>query len=179
MKVLALPEIQETSDLPCDTGSDVELLEKEFGEKVYLSLVKEGWNNKKGKWSPASHCIEARAREARVFIRELAVRAAEESGNDVHIAVVTHGGFLHYFTEDWDGAGTFTGTGWENTEVRGYEFVDLEGSDEGASFRELGESREGRKGGERVLSGDEQRELKASAEREWVESGFQVEASKL
>lgn len=69
--ITALPELQETSDLPCDTGSERNLLEGEFGSAVDLSLVGEGWNNKKGKWSPASKAIEARAREARVWLREL------------------------------------------------------------------------------------------------------------
>lgn len=50
LKVVALPDVQETSDLPCDTGSDPTTLEKEFGEesKVDLSLLTEGWNMKVG-----------------------------------------------------------------------------------------------------------------------------------
>ena len=101
LKVIALPEIQETSDVPCDTGSDLEVLEKEMGGKpVDLSLVKEGWNSKKGKWAPASDAIEARAREAR---RWLKARPEKE------IVVVTHGGFLHYFTEDWTDSAKFFG----------------------------------------------------------------------
>lgn len=48
LKVVALPEVQETSGMPCDTGSDVEALQKEFGDsgKVDLSLLPEGWNEK-------------------------------------------------------------------------------------------------------------------------------------
>ena len=38
-----------------------------------------------------------------------------------------------------------------------------------------GESRAARRGEEKPLSLDEQRELRASAEREWMESGFQKE----
>jgi hypothetical protein len=87
--------------------------------------------------------------------------------------VVTDGGYLHYFTEDWEGAERGTGTGWENTEWRSYEFV--EGSGE-ASFRETRQSRERRRGTEGGLTADEQRELKASREREWRESGFQSDA---
>lgn len=51
LKIVALPEIQETSDVPCDTGSDLEALKKEVQEKelpVDLSLVEEGWNSKVG-----------------------------------------------------------------------------------------------------------------------------------
>jgi len=172
LKVTALPELQETSDLPCDTGSARALLEEEFGAgTVDLGLVGDGWNDKRGRWSPASSAIEARAREARIWLRGL---AAERKGEeDVDIVVVTHGGYLHYFTEDWEGAERGTGTGWENTEWRSYEFV--EGSGE-ASLSETRESRERRRGTERGLTADEQRELRASREREWRESGFQTDA---
>jgi broad specificity phosphatase PhoE len=134
--------------------------------------VHPGWNSKVGKWTPASSAIERRAKEARVWLRDL---AAKEEGRDVDIVVVTHGGYLHYMTEDWEGMddGLIMGTGWENTEWRSYEFV--EGS-EGASLKETGESRERRRGKEIGLTEDEQRELKASREREWKEKGFLSDA---
>lgn len=50
-KVVALPDIQETSDVPCDTGSDLDVLQKEFTEKglpVDLGLLTKDWNNKVG-----------------------------------------------------------------------------------------------------------------------------------
>ncbi|KAE9380742.1 phosphoglycerate mutase-like protein [Stipitochalara longipes BDJ] len=174
-KVIALPELQENSDLPCDTGSAPSKLQAEFSKgqfagAVDLEHVKEGWNIKTGRWSPASSAIERRARDARLWLRDLAEQAG---GEDVEIVVVTHGGHLHYFTEDWEGSERGTGTGWENTEWRSYEFVD--GSAD-ASLRETRESRERRRGTERGLTGDEQRELKASREREWRESGFVSEA---
>ena len=101
MRVVALPEIQETSDLPCDTGSDIEELRREFkGKPVDLSLVTEGWNSKKGPWAPEADEINERGRQARVWLRE-------RKGSN--IAVVTHGGFLHYFTEDWTGCEKFVG----------------------------------------------------------------------
>lgn len=47
MQLIALPDIQETSDVPCDTGSDPQVLREEFaGKNVDLGLVHEGWNNK-------------------------------------------------------------------------------------------------------------------------------------
>lgn len=49
MKLVALPDVQETSDVACDTGSDPEVLEREFVEKglpVDLGLLRDGWNNK-------------------------------------------------------------------------------------------------------------------------------------
>jgi len=101
LKIIALPEIQETSDLPCDTGSDPEEVQREFeGKPVDLSLLKSDWNSKTGKWASTSTKISERAREARRWLRD-------RKKHD--IVVVTHGGFLHYFTEDWDDYNRFTG----------------------------------------------------------------------
>jgi hypothetical protein len=52
MKLIALPDVQETSDVPCDTGSEREALRQEFasaGVPVDLDLVHDGWNNKVGR----------------------------------------------------------------------------------------------------------------------------------
>lgn len=93
MTVIALPEICETADVPCDTGTDVRVLKEEMGDKpVDLTRVKEGWNVKTGKWAPTADAIDQRAREARQWLK---ARPEDE------IVVVTHGGFLHYFTQDW------------------------------------------------------------------------------
>jgi broad specificity phosphatase PhoE len=182
LKVIALPEIQETSDLPCDTGSDPSTLAEEFGkgrfkDTVDLSRLHAGWNSNTGKWSPAAPALEARAREARQFLLRLAFAAQNASSSiasddDVDIVVVTHGGFLHYFTEDWVGHDQFVGTGWANTEYRSYEFVS--DVDEGASLQETSESRTRRLGKEIPLTADEQRELRATAEKGWQASGFQT-----
>jgi hypothetical protein len=46
IKTVAIPDAQELSDLPCDTGSDPAVLLKEFAENnVDFGLLKEGWNN--------------------------------------------------------------------------------------------------------------------------------------
>ncbi|KAI9877655.1 MAG: hypothetical protein M1830_003174 [Pleopsidium flavum] len=163
LKVVALPEAQETSDLPSDTGSDVEVLRKEMaGKPVDLSLVHEGWNSKKGKWAPVVEALEQRARETR---RWLKARPEKE------IVLVTHGGFLHYFTEDWSDSGKFNGTGWDNTERRSYRFPDDD--DENASVEETSESRESRRGTEKPLSKTEQMELRETTHKTWEDSGFQ------
>jgi broad specificity phosphatase PhoE len=111
-KIIALPELQETSDLPCDTGSDPAKLQEEFGTgkwkgTVDLSLVREGWNYKSPntRWAPRADKIEVRAREARRWLRDL----GKQFGGDAEIVVVTHGGYLHYFTEDWTGHNKFAG----------------------------------------------------------------------
>lgn len=51
---------------------------------------------KKGKWAPSSNALLARARAARQWLK---ARPEKE------IAVVSHGGFLHYLTNDWTGIG--------------------------------------------------------------------------
>lgn len=83
LKVIALPELQETSDLPCDTGTSPEVLAKEYeGKPVDLNLVKPGWDNKRMKWAPTATAIEKRAGDAR---RWLMARPEKE------IVVVSHG----------------------------------------------------------------------------------------
>ena len=101
LKIIALPWLQEVSDLPCDTGSPLEELQREFSDHpVDLSLVTPGWHEKTGIYAPTAENIIARARAARRFLL-----AREERT----VAVVTHGGILHYMTEDWSDHAKFTG----------------------------------------------------------------------
>ncbi|EME89037.1 uncharacterized protein MYCFIDRAFT_181416 [Pseudocercospora fijiensis CIRAD86] len=139
LKVIALSELQETSDLPCDTGSEKSKLEKEFANQpVDLSLVPDGWNCKRGKWSPTSQAIQARARQARQWLK---------SREEKNIVVVTHGGFLHYFTKDWDAFEQSAGTGWQNTEFRWFYFKqEHDEKDEEADVEEWPESKVRRRG---------------------------------
>ena len=95
LRIIALPEAQETSDLSCDVGSEPELLEQEFEpSKVDLDLVQKGWNSKTGKWANSKTALKARAKEVRQWLK---ARPEEQ------IVLVTHGGFLHFITEDWTG----------------------------------------------------------------------------
>lgn len=111
--VLALPEAQETSDLISDTGSNVNILRQlcqQSGWPVDLSLVHEGWNVKSSeKWAPTYNALAQRAKEARQVIWN-SVRALQEQGEESpQIVFVTHGGFLHYFTQDWEDSGVDRG----------------------------------------------------------------------
>ncbi|CAK4033454.1 Hypothetical predicted protein [Lecanosticta acicola] len=156
LKVIALPELQETSDLPCDTPSPPEQVAKEFaGQPVDLSLVKPGYDSKRGKWAPTSKAIEIRAREARQWFMH---RPEKE------IVVVTHGGFLHYFTEDWNDNHRFAGTGWANTEYRSYTFSTSD--PEQAHLIETPESRERRKAEEKPLDKEEYVNLERTVSKE-------------
>lgn len=96
VRVIALPELQETSALPCDTGSSLTILKEEVKDKpVDLCLVTDDWDSKKGKWAPEQEAIEARCREARKWLK---------ARDEKEIVAVTHGGLLHYLTEDWTGS---------------------------------------------------------------------------
>lgn len=128
-KLILIPEAQETSDVPCDTGSDPAVLQKEFvdrGLPVDMSLVHDGWNSKvgsafffditlltigrqktnesgnlqQGKWAPQIGALRNRAREVRQWLR---ARPEKE------IVLVTHGGLLHYLTEDWEDSSLYQG----------------------------------------------------------------------
>ncbi|KAF3898386.1 Phosphoglycerate mutase [Trichophyton interdigitale] len=166
LTVIALPEIQETSDVPCDTGSDLADLKKEVEEKglpVDLSLVPEDWNDKR--WSANAKSVTVRARAARQWLK---------ARPEKHIAVVSHGGVLHYISEDWQDSTLYQvtkkqpspnnyangrpspkwpGTGWANTEFRTFHFTDSADTDDlygnkidgdNASIRETADSKKRR-----------------------------------
>ncbi|KAL4791679.1 histidine phosphatase superfamily [Aspergillus venezuelensis] len=177
MKLILLPDIQETSDVPCDTGSDPVDLRREIEEKglpVDASLVQEGWNVKTGRYAPTNAAVGQRARDAR---RWLKARPENE------IVMVSHGGVLHYFTEDWEDSSQFQGTGWTNTEYRTYTFSDsvdmddLEGhklDSDNASLIETVESRErrGKKGA--MADREKQKELYKQGVEGWNAQGLQL-----
>ncbi|KAA8909674.1 histidine phosphatase superfamily [Sphaerosporella brunnea] len=124
--VLALAELQETSEMPCDTGSDVSILQADpmlkatsKGAKVHVdfSRIPPDWPSKTGFWSPEPDALRERARAVRKWLAER---------DEDHVVCVLHGGFLHYLTEDWTGSHDLPGTGWQNTEFRNYVFDPLE-----------------------------------------------------
>ncbi|KAF2767303.1 phosphoglycerate mutase family protein [Teratosphaeria nubilosa] len=162
LKVVALPELQETSDLPCDTGSSPAEVAKEFeGKPVDLALLTEEWCSKRGKYAPHAQAIEARARDARKWLM---------GRQEKEIIVVSHGGFLHYFTEDWTGSDKFQGTGWANTEFRSYTFSTHDPNN--AHLVETTASRKRRLGHEKPLDQNEQEQLKRTATKDWDEKGY-------
>jgi broad specificity phosphatase PhoE len=49
VRVIALPLLQEASALPCDTGSELDIIKEEFKDStVDFSLVQHGWHLKVG-----------------------------------------------------------------------------------------------------------------------------------
>lgn len=180
--IIAIPELQETSDLPCDTGSSPEDIAREFaGKPVDLGLVKPGWNSKQLLFAPTQEAIELRAKQARLWLM---------SRPEKEIVVVTHGtapfslspltlilytnkhtgGFLHYFTEEWAGSSGASGTGWANTEYRSYTFSSADPA--GAHLVETPESLRRRMGNDKPLDGSEQTQLKRTAMMDWMARGY-------
>lgn len=64
------------------------------------------WSNsasiaQQGRYAPKNNEIKHRARAARQWLMARPEKV---------IVVVTHGGFLHYFTEDWEDSSQYEGT---------------------------------------------------------------------
>ncbi|KAF2020865.1 phosphoglycerate mutase family protein-like protein [Aaosphaeria arxii CBS 175.79] len=167
LRIVALPDIQETTALPCDTGSSPEALREEFKDypAVDLSLVQEGWNEKhEGAYRPRTDLIARRTARARRFFREC---------EGLEVAVVAHGGLMHFLTEDWAGSMAGTGTGWKNCELRTYTFDESgEAASENASLRETDESLKRRSQDLIPLTVEEQTQLREIAQESWVKDGF-------
>ncbi|KAI5924191.1 histidine phosphatase superfamily [Camillea tinctor] len=132
-KIIALPELQENSARPSDTGSPLHELKEEYDPFVNWAFVSENWFLKgpATRFAPVKEKVEERARIARVKLRELACRA----GPDAHILVVTHGAFAHFLTQDFLGLKPGKGSGvFKNARVKSYEFADLNGQDDQATL---------------------------------------------
>ncbi|PHH82923.1 hypothetical protein CDD82_4246 [Ophiocordyceps australis] len=161
--VVALDVLQEVSAAPCDVGSAPEVLQREFGSQVDLAGVRAAWTDKGpgSVFEPTVDKLTARASEARRALRDL-VRGEE------HLVAVTHGGFLHFLTDDWQGIPEGRATGWDNCECRSYQFADPTGEDDDALLIETDQSRARRHFGANPLSPQEKRELRAAVQRRLV-----------
>ncbi|KAF9893501.1 hypothetical protein FE257_010813 [Aspergillus nanangensis] len=138
---ILVPNAQEISGLTCDIGHDVEVTKSEARRLIVAAtgpswdpanldttLIDESWNSKKGVYAPTLPAVQRRA----AALREWIYNRPEN-----HVALVTHGGFLHYFTEDWTGYEKARGTGYQNCECRILEFV-ADSTEKGAHLRECG-----------------------------------------
>ncbi|KAM0751524.1 phosphoglycerate mutase-like protein [Meredithblackwellia eburnea MCA 4105] len=109
--IIILPELQETNDFPCDTGSSREDLEAdpEFSGLDFSNLTPE-WTSKQGIFDPDN--VRDRAKWVRRWLRD---RPEKE------IVVVAHGDILREIT----GGGTRGGISWEpwaNAQVKSFSF---------------------------------------------------------
>ncbi|KAH7195913.1 histidine phosphatase superfamily [Fusarium oxysporum] len=179
-EIIAIPDAQETSDDPCDVGTDPSALRKVVTESnwpVDLSLVKDGWNVKAlgTRYSPESDSIAARAHDARIFMRQKIRQLIEQGDTDPQVALVTHGGFLHYFTDDWEDSWLNPGTGWKNCETRSYVFEQdlMKDIDVEVRLTETMESRLRRGKGNPMPAKEEQAGLFEQAMESWESQGLQ------
>ncbi|TGJ83499.1 hypothetical protein E0Z10_g5256 [Xylaria hypoxylon] len=173
-RVILLPDLQETGARPSDMGQPPDALEVAFRPQIDSSLLDRHWcyKGQGSKYTPDVALVEERAREARVFLRELA-----QSGPDnAHIVVVSHGGFLHFLTEDYSGLSEQYFTAYGNTTMRSFRFVDLNGNDPDAKMVETNESCQ-KSGLPRFtdMGDDEKERLKsyAVARVEWQKTDFE------
>jgi broad specificity phosphatase PhoE len=179
-KILAVPDAQEISDDLCDTGSDPDVLHKIAIGKAWpvdLSLVQDGWNDKslESRYSPRDKAIRARALSVRLLLRQK-IRELMDIGIDSpEVVLVTHGGFLHYLTDDWEDSDVYAGTGWRNCELRSYQFEEdpTAGVDADARLVETTESRLRRGKTGPTIGREKQHELFETSMKKWESQGLQ------
>ncbi|RAH86349.1 phosphoglycerate mutase family protein [Aspergillus japonicus CBS 114.51] len=163
--LVALPDLQEISSFPCDIGSELPALKaktEEWGVHIDWSHVEEGWTSKDGRYKPTREAIQERARAVRRWLYERP---------ETEVAVVTHGAFLHFLTEDWEDSCVYEGTGWANTEYRTYDMTAAREEDE-ITLVECGSSRARRGKSHGVSSPDEQSRLYGITLQGWEEQGY-------
>jgi broad specificity phosphatase PhoE len=90
------PDLQERSDLPCDTGSSRGTLESLF-PRLDLSTLPSSWPQKVGPYAPDDDAVRERAAKMRRRLREL-VESLDDP--EKSIIVVTHGTFMQFLTRD-------------------------------------------------------------------------------
>ncbi|RGP70171.1 phosphoglycerate mutase family [Fusarium longipes] len=158
--IIAMPVFQEVSANPCDTGSEVAKVQAEFEGIADYSRVEESWTDKgpESEYEPTVEKLTVRGHKARRALRDLV------SGDD-HVVVVSHGGFLHFLTDDWYGVPEGRATGWSNCEFRSYQFVDPTGKDEDAALLETEESWHRRRGDTKPPTATELRQVKPVAQK--------------
>ncbi|RBQ73554.1 hypothetical protein VDGD_01601 [Verticillium dahliae] len=98
-------DLQERSNLPCDTGSERADLEKAFPHLDFGHLG-EDWLVKEGFYAADDEAVAKRAQRFRDRLRDIAAslgRGGDRGGGEgrgVNIVVVTHGVFMKFLAED-------------------------------------------------------------------------------
>lgn len=100
LKIIPLPDAQETTALESDTGSSPAKIKEEFGDVVDCSDLKEDWYVKTGRNATDSLSLRARAKAVRLWLRE---RQEKE------VVLVAHGVIAHHITGNIDSHGQQTG----------------------------------------------------------------------
>jgi broad specificity phosphatase PhoE len=89
------PDLQEWSELPCDTGSDRIDLQKTF-PGVDFSVLSPDWHSKTGPNSTDDRAVEERAKKVRQRLAKIATELGDKEKRD--IVVVTHGVFMKFLS---------------------------------------------------------------------------------
>ncbi|KAG5952717.1 hypothetical protein E4U53_000053 [Claviceps sorghi] len=158
--IILLDTLQEVSASPCDTGSGSDALLDEYGYNIDVEHLRDGWTDK-GRGSPfepSVAAVTARAREARLALLDIAEHA------DGDVVVVTHGGFLHFLTDDWEGIPADRATAWENCMCRSYTFDECPDDEDDVRLVETRESRRRRQAPDTPLTYKQRKDLKAEAQ---------------
>jgi broad specificity phosphatase PhoE len=93
------PDLQERSALPCDTGSERHVLEKDF-PNLTLEELSEGWQAKAGRYAADDDSVTLRAARTREKLKHLSVALRGNERRD--IVVVTHGMFMKFLSGEGD-----------------------------------------------------------------------------
>ncbi|KAJ5762515.1 uncharacterized protein N7511_005897 [Penicillium nucicola] len=137
---ILVPGAQEISGFNCNHGWDeahvklqapkliAEAAPNFDSSRLDVALMDEMWNSKTGVYAHTLSAIRKRAADLRSWLW---------SRPEEHVALVTHGGFLHYLMEDWAGYDKLHCTGWKNCEWRKFEFTE-DSNARDAHLREVG-----------------------------------------
>ena len=95
-RILAMPHLQETAESPCDTGSPLEQLKRDYGKYVTFEdrfFETDDWLVKSGtSFANNNQLLNERAEFVRKFIIEQP---------DQEIIVMTHADFSHFLVNRW------------------------------------------------------------------------------
>ncbi|KDN39973.1 hypothetical protein RSAG8_08422, partial [Rhizoctonia solani AG-8 WAC10335] len=118
-KVVLLPQLQETHNYPCDTGSDRAVLEQteEYKDRGFdWSPLTDDWNKNQGFYAATPEALAARGRWVRRFVR---------GRPETEILLVGHGGIFREIDgrmKSPDPAVVASLARWGNVECRVYTF---------------------------------------------------------
>jgi broad specificity phosphatase PhoE len=96
-KLIVDPDLQERSELPCDTGSDCAVLEAAF-PGVDFTMLGNNWQAKKGAYVADDVAVEERAKKVRTRLAKIVEELNNKEKKD--IVVVTHGVFMKFLSGD-------------------------------------------------------------------------------
>ncbi|EWC46386.1 hypothetical protein DRE_04329 [Drechslerella stenobrocha 248] len=125
------PIFQEVGEWQCDIGSPVPTI-KDFVHECAVTfpninlykrvdlldfthvLALPDWPSKTGLYEAGR--VEERADAARQYL-------FDNYSDSQELVIVSHGGFLHYLTNDWESYEDAEGTAWGNTDCHSYEMI--------------------------------------------------------